>query len=334
MNEFTLLQRLLADVPPQGEGLLCGVGDDCAVLTGSGVRDWLVTADAFLEGIHFRREWATWAAIGRKAVLAGVSDVAAMGGRPRFCFVTMAIPDDVRTDAVAELYAGIREAVDGQQMLIAGGDTNRSKRGVILSLTIVGEVAHGRAIYRRGARPGDHVYVTGLLGGSNIGLTALQRRLNPQTYAAFIKRHFEPAPRVAAASWLAATGCLTAMIDVSDGLVADLGHIAAAGQVGMRIDAIRVPSFPEAAAVFAEWGEEPFAGILASGEEYELVFTVAGARAEAFRRLLPAGEKTLGHAVTPIGVVTPGSGITVVDPVGAPLELSYHGFVHEFADGA
>lgn len=334
MNEFTLLQRLLDGVPGQGEGLLCGVGDDCAVLTASGSRDWLVTTDAFVEGIHFRRDWAGWPVLGRKAVLVNISDIAAMGGRPRFLLVTLAIPDDMLAPAVTEFYQGLRSAADQFQMLVIGGDTVRSKRGLSVSITAIGEVVHGRAIYRRGARPGDGVYVTGNFGGATVGFEALQRKLSAATYAPFIDRHLQPIPRVAAGQWLASTGCLTAMIDVSDGLIADLGHIAAANTVGITVESLRVPLFPECFPCVSDWGEDPIAFACGSGEEYELAFTVAGAREEAFKRFLPAAEKTLGHPVTRIGSVTAGTGMTVLDAEGRVLPVPRMGFAHEFADGA
>ena len=156
MNEFTLLQQLLAGIPAQGEGLLCGIGDDCAVLTASGSRDWLITTDVFVEGVHFRRDWSDWGTIGQKAVRASVSDIAAMGGRPRFLLVAVSLPEDLPHAAIMELYAGIRTAADMWQGLVVGGDTTQSKRWVMVTITAVGEVPHGRAIYRRGAMVGLH----------------------------------------------------------------------------------------------------------------------------------------------------------------------------------
>lgn len=333
MDEFSLIRQLVGGIPTQGEGLLCGVGDDCAVLTGSGTRDWLMTVDAFIEGVHFRREWGPWAAIGRKAALVNISDIAAMGGRPRFFLVTLAIPSDLPAMMVAEVYSGLREAAECFQMVVIGGDTVGNKRGLTIAITAVGEVPHGRAVYRRGAKPGDGVYVTGSLGGAAVGLAILQKKSGWAKYAPFIERHSAPAPRVAAGQWLAATGCLTAMIDLSDGLIGDLEQIGAASGVGMRLEGIRLPLFPDLGAVVSAWGEDPVAYACASGEEYELAFTVAGAREEAFQRFLPAAEKTFGHPVTRVGVVTTGAAVVVTDPAGHPMALPRRGYRHQFSDG-
>ncbi|MBI2345595.1 MAG: thiamine-phosphate kinase [Deltaproteobacteria bacterium] len=332
MDELALLQHLLQGVATQAEGLLAGVGDDCAVLAASGSRDWLITTDALVEGIHFRREWASWEAIGRKSALVNISDIAAMGGRPRFCLVTLAIPDDLPVPAVMEFYCGLRAAADQFQMTVIGGDTVQGRKSFCASITAVGEVPHGRAVYRRGARPGDGCYVTGALGGATIGLEALQRRLSAATYGPFIERHMRPTPRVAAGQWLTATGCVTSMIDLSDGLLTDLERVAAASGVGARLEAVRIPLFPEMSPVAEGWKRSPIAIACASGEEYELAFTVAGAREYAFQRFLPAAEKTLGHAITRIGAITQERGVAVVDPEGRPLELTQRGFVHQFRD--
>lgn len=332
MDEFSLIQQLVNGVSGHAEGLLCGVGDDCAVLTATGAKDWLITTDALVDEVHFRRDWAEWSLIGRKAVAVNVSDIAAMGGRPRFLLVTLAIPPDVSAAAVTELYRGIRSEAEQWQMPVVGGDTVASPSKFMCSITAVGEVPHGRAAYRRGARIGDGVYVTGAFGGSGVGLEALRRQQTTSTYHPFVQHHLHPTPRVAAGQWLTSTGCVTSMIDISDGLLADLGHIAAAGNVGIMVEAIRVPLVLNLPMVLEPWGIEPVGFALGSGEEYELAFTIAGAREEAFQRFLRAAEKTLGHQLTRIGVVTTGRGVQVVDALGHPFPVPQRGFVHQFAD--
>lgn len=345
MDEFTLLGQLLAETPTQAEGLLCGVGDDCAVVSGGAHRDWLISTDHSVEGIHFRRAWGEWQVLGGKAALAALSDIAAMGGRPRFLLVGLGVPDSMRAADVRDCFRGVASAATSAGALVIGGDTTRTELGCHLAITVIGEVPHGRALYRRGARPGDGLYVTGWLGGSAAGLHLLLARDQgtpiPRSEAAdaesarterLMQRHLHPPLRMAAGQWLASTGCVSAMIDVSDGLLADVGQLAAASGVGARVEAVRVPLSEGVTAAAEEMGEDPLRFGAASGEEYELVFTVAGARAAAFRQLVVGAERTLGHPITYIGEVHEGSGVRLVDPSGQSLPIQTPGFAHQFQE--
>ncbi len=329
-NEFALIAELLSGVPLKADGLLCGVGDDCAVLTAGGARDWLISTDHFVEEIHFQRHWMTWAQIGRKALLSAVSDVAAMGGRARFAIVGLAVPGNVDTTAVRACYAGLRSCADELSMLIIGGDTTAAPQHLHFGMTVIGEVAHGRALYRRGARPGDVVYVTGTLGASAIGLALLKNGVEVEDKARYTARHIEPPARLATAQWLASTGCVTSMIDVSDGLQGDLQHIAAQSQVAIRVEGLRVPIADGVVQHHALLDMDPLHIAVSSGEEYELAFTVERARAAAFERLAAGAGRTLGHSFARIGEVVAGSGVTLLDPSGREISVPRTGYVHAF----
>lgn len=331
VGEFTLLADLLRGLPAQSEGLLCGVGDDAAVVTGGSTRDWIISTDAFIEDVHFRPAWATWSQIGAKAVRAACSDVAAMGGRPRFLLVTLAIPPTLPRAAIQECYRGLREAAEVLGVLVIGGDTTRSPSGVHIDIIAIGEVAHGKAIYRRGARPGDHVYLTGTVGGARAGLRCLCAHDQSEAAHGARARHLLPPLRIAAGQWLASTGCVTAMIDVSDGLLADLGHIARSSAVGIRLEAIRIPLFPGTTELCRAHRCDPLFDAVASGEEYELAFVVARARVPAFNQLLAGAERSLHHPMTLIGEVTAGAGVQLVDPAGRVVTPPLTGFEHRFA---
>lgn len=332
MNEFCLIDRLIAGLPQQAEGLLCGVGDDCAVLAGDGRRDWLVSTDHCIEGVHFRPEWIEWQQLGRKAVLAAVSDIAAMGGRPRFLVVALAIAKSMEAVQVEACYRGIRDVAQSTGMVIIGGDMAESRGGFCSTLTVIGDVVHGRALYRRGARPGDAVYVTGALGAAALGVRRLQH--GDITHAA-IRRLCEPPCRMEAGQWLASTGCVSAMIDVSDGLVSDLRHISRLSGVGMRLDALRVPLDPTLAHEIDDGtSDERLRLALTGGEDYELAFTVAGPRASAFRQFAAAAERTLGHPLTRIGEVVAGTDVVVLDATGRPITIGPTGFSHQCGGAA
>lgn len=333
-GEFALLAGLLQDLPLQAEGLLCGVGDDCAVLAAGGSRDWVISTDHFVEGVHFRRQWADWRMIGRRAALAAISDIAAMGGRPRFLVIGLSLPKSLPVAAIEQCFAGLRAVAQEQAMIVIGGDTTGSLQSVLIAVTAIGDVAHGRAIYRRGARVGDVVYVTGTLGGSGAGLYALVHGHQRPEATPLVERHLCPPSRVAVGQWLASTGCVSSMIDVSDGLVQDAGHIAAASRVKIQLEAVRIPLMTGVSQFAAYAGLDPLQVALGSGEEYELVFTVSGARVAAFRQLLAGAERSVGHPLTAIGTVVDGRGVEVLAPSGQLIAVDAPGFSHHFGSGA
>lgn len=330
MNEFTLIDRLIAGLPSQAEGLLCGIGDDCAVLTGDGRRNWLVSVDHCIEGVHFRPEWASWEQIGYKAARAAMSDIAAMGGRPRFLVVALAMSRQMDPANIEACYHGIRTVTEAEGMVIIGGDIAENRAGLCSTLTVIGDVAHGRAVYRRGARPGDALYITGTLGAAALGLRLLQQGEHDAMNAA-VRRQFAPPSRVATGQWLASSGCVSAMIDVSDGLVSDVSHVARLSNVGICIEGPRVPLDPVMAMSTQNDTPEEFLRLaVTGGEDYELAFTVAGPRAAVFRGLAAAAERTLGHSITRIGEVVAGREVTVVDATGRCIIGVEPGFVHRF----
>ena len=320
MQEFEFIHRVTDMLPSQAEGLLCGIGDDCAVFAGNGGRDWLISTDGFTEGVHFQAAWASPSDIGRRCLEAAVSDIAAMGGRPRYVMVSISIPNTMsESDAMAYMQ-GISASAADYQMIIIGGDTTTSKQGLHLAITVIGDVRHGASLYRRGARVGDVVYVTGVLGGSMAGLNVLETKRTG--YQEEVNRFLRPTARVASGAWLSDTGCVTSMIDVSDGLIQDLGHVAKASGVGLVVESGSIPCWQN------EKGAVNIETACASGEEYELAFTVDGLRDSAFQRLLPAALGQLGHPITRIGQVVAGSGVIVRKPDGGVLSLDKSGYAH------
>lgn len=325
MQEFEFIKRCTDALPAQAESLLCGIGDDCAVITGSGGRDWLISTDSYIEGVHFRRDWTSATEIGYRCVTGAVSDIAAMGGRPRYLTIAISIPPTIEAEYAVDVMAGITAAAAHYQMVVVGGDTTASLHDLHIALTVIGDSPHGMVLHRRGARAGDVVYVTGDLGGAQAGLSALQ---SGNKSASAVSRFIRPQARVAAGQWLNETGCVTSMIDISDGLVQDLGHVARASGVGVVILAEALPRWHLDGKVV------DLKTACTSGEEYELAFTVDGRRDAAFQRLLPAALSQFGHAITRIGRVVADQGVAVRDARGTDLTPSLGGFRHMIGKGA
>ena len=250
--EFDSIRRMLERWGPHARR----IGDDAAVITSLGERSLVVSTDTSVENVHFRKEWLSPAEIGYRAAAAALSDLAAMGAKPLGMLVAMAIPGEWRRhmDAISD---GIGEAAHVADAPIIGGDMSRSTE-LVLTISVLGTARD--VLFRTAARPGDHVYVTGRLGGAGAALDALISNRDP--HALHRERFVRPVPRIREALWLAERGA-TAAIDISDGLSSDLCHIAVASRVAMTIDLAALPLVegvtPEAAA--------------ASGEEYEVVVT-------------------------------------------------------------
>ncbi len=327
MTEFELIAEVTRDLPRTANDLALGVGDDCAILNGPEGKDWLITADALNEGVHFLRAGTDLVLLGRKALSVNISDIAAMGGVPRFFLVTIGIPPDMTPEQTLPLMQGMKAVAAEQGVLLIGGDTTASATGLTLSITVMGEVRSGSAILRRGARAGDAILVTGTLGSSAAGLTALLQGNRDTTLLPFRVRHDDPTPRTRAGQWLHASCAVTAMIDVSDGLVADLTHIAEASHVGFTLQWSQIPleaGLVDAARILntsvQSWA-------LSGGEDYELLMTVAPERVAGL--LADWDEARFGCHLTRIGTVEASPSVcTILDASGLPIELAIRGFDH------
>jgi thiamine-monophosphate kinase len=259
-----------------------------------GAKSMLLTCDASLEDIHFKRDWGTAEDLGWKAAVSALSDIAAMGGRANFVLVTLALPADVEVPYVEGLYRGLATAVESAGAVIVGGDTTASHAGIVMDFTVVGEVV-GRPMLRSGARPGDVIAMTGAIGERGAGLHAL---LNGIDAPELVREYLHPLPRLAEGQWLQAHPGVKAMMDVSDGLLPDTRHIAEASRV--RID-LRTDGLPPDAALEAFWreqGQDGRAQRLRSGEEYELLVVLDAAESET---ICEAFEKEFQLPLTVVG---------------------------------
>jgi thiamine-monophosphate kinase len=325
LGERALIERLRGLVPG-GPGVLVGLGDDTAVLAVTAGRALLATTDLLIEGVHFRRARAGPRDIGWKAIAVNLSDIAAMGGTPRYALVGLALTPATEAAAVEDLYRGMQEVAGPHGVAIVGGDTAASPHGWMLCVTVLGE--HAGAPRRRAAgEPGDLVCVTGALGASAAGLALLEggrdaaraAGLGAEAEGAALRAHLRPVPRVAEGGWLGAAEGVHAMMDLSDGLATDLGHVGRESGLGARVWVERLPIAPAARAVAAALGADARAWAAAGGEDYELLLTCAPAAADALARGLRAAT---GTELTVVGELTSGPGpVAFLDAGGAPVAV-------------
>jgi thiamine-monophosphate kinase len=309
MGEFELLDRIRARLPQPGARVRLGSGDDAAVTVPGGAT--ATSVDALVDGVHFRREWSSPTQIGAKALAVALSDLAAMGAEPGEAYVVLGIPADFDEDSCLELLDGMAKVAEETGTTLAGGDVTRAPV-VTLAVTVVGHAkSAGDLVTRSGAQPGDALVVTGELGGAAAGLLLLEAKPDVPS---LVTRQVEPQPRLGAGQALAAAGA-TAMIDLSDGLGGDARHIAAAGGVGLRIDADALPLAPGLVEVAADAGRDPLELATSGGEDYELLATLPE------ERLADAERATGDHGgLTRIGTVIAGEGVEIRLPGGELLE--------------
>ncbi|MBI2434672.1 MAG: thiamine-phosphate kinase [Candidatus Hydrogenedentes bacterium] len=269
IGEFGFIRRIAAGLPP-AENVLERIGDDCAVVR-VGDNLLLLTCDAAVEEIHFSFSTATPQDIGWRTATAAISDIGAMGGKPLFLTVALAMPAETPVAVAEALFGGIREAAAAHGLHVAGGDTTKSLTHVFMDITVIG-LAGKRYLPRHSARPGDLLAVTGSPGRSAGGLVALQlKRAAPP----LVRAHLRPQARIAEGQWLSEQPAVHAMIDVSDGLLQDAGHIAEASGLGVDIDPALLPLAEDLAQFQETLGVEPLDLVLAGGEDYELAVALA-----------------------------------------------------------
>lgn len=313
-DEFTRIAAIAARVAQSSAGVSLGIGDDAAVL--APLRGPVVlTVDAAVEGVHFRRAWAPLRVLARRAVMAAVSDLAAMGASPRATLVALALPAALDDADFLALVDGTADAARETGAALVGGNLTRASE-ISITTTAVGE-AGARVLTRSGARSGDAVYVTGVLGAASLGLAHLQAsRADEPEAAPFVERWCAPTARLAAGTALVTAGA-TACIDVSDGLAQDLGHLARASGLAARIEAPTLPMLPAQAARAAALGLDAVTLALTGGEDYELVYT-------------GPPSPTLDALGTRIGTLFagPAGAVTAYDATGAALALTQPGYSH------
>jgi thiamine-monophosphate kinase len=317
-GEFDVIARYFTRaVPADRPDVVLGVGDDCALLQPAAGEQWAVTTDTLVEGVHFL-PGVDPESLGHKALAVNLSDLAACGAQPRCFLLALALPR-IDEDWLERFAGGLLGLADAHGCVLAGGDTTRSPAGAVITVTAIGSVPGDQAMRRSGAAAGDDAWVSGTLGDAALGLAVRQGRIADLAADGPIARLEWPEPRVALG--LALRGIATSAIDLSDGLLGDLGHVLERSGVGARIEWDRVPR-SAALRRHAEADQRRWA--LASGDDYELLFTAPPDRRQAVGR----AAATAAVAVSRIGAITSTGRLELVDADGRAMDTAARAFDH------
>ncbi len=327
LGEFGLISRIREKLGPDSGQLVRGIGDDCAVIRGGTDVVTLATTDMLVEGIHFDLDYISARELGEKALAVNLSDIAAMGGKPRWLLLSLGLPADMEVNFLDDFYKGLIESGDRFGVRLAGGDTVSSGGGLLINIALYGEAAADDVLYRDAASPGDRLFVTGTLGDSASGLELLKKgirrnRCKPWE-STLIERHLQPEPRLKESALVASEKLASAMMDISDGLLQDLGHICRESGVGARVWTEKVPiseAFTEARGKHGLDEMLPLTG----GEDYELLFAVP----EGNMGILDSCRHLFESGLSEIGEICEGSEVSVFDGKGLPLAVTCGGYDH------
>ncbi len=328
-GEFELIEKIAAvfDTP---EGLTLGIGDDCAILDPG--RFDLVTTDSLVEGVHFETKWSSPVDIGWKSVAVCMSDIAAMGGGPGAFFLNLALGPTVDERFVDGLLEGMRAACDeltpdSFEVAAGGGDVTASPGPTMISITLLGEASPAGPVMRSGALPGDRIALLGPVGSAEAGLRLLRGELgaNPDEYPALVAAHRRPRPRVKEGALLGLYGVPSAMIDVSDGVAQDLGHILQRSNVGASIETHNLPRDAELIRLSDNLGIDTTPWMLSGGDDYELLMVVPPARMTKLWDLARRHD----WDVYDIGEIRGREeGLRIVGPDGQAMDMDWSGYRH------
>ena len=317
MDEFSLIETFFHRPVTPGAGVLAGIGDDCALLDGGAAAALAVTTDTLVADIHFPAHAAAFD-IGQRALRVNLSDLAAMGAAPRWFLLALTMPA-ADADWLRAFSAGLFAVADAHDCALVGGDTTRGPLAV--TITALGQVPASAALRRSGASAGDRVFVTGELGGAAAALADMMDTGGCSAADATLSaRYWYPEPRLR--EGMALRGIASAAIDISDGLVADLGHLARASGVGAELELARLPLCAAAVARFGAERARDWA--LGGGDDYELCFTVPPARLAALDAAVRAGHLR----ALPIGRLVSGAGVSARDGAGQNIALNGSGYRH------
>lgn len=328
LGEFPLIDRVAEIVSVDRADVVVGIGDDVAVLDYGGDELLLAKVDIQVEGVHFVPGSISARDLGRKALAINLSDIAAAGGQPYHALVSLALPAETEVAWVEELYRGLRQEGDCYGVAVVGGNMARSPGAIVVDVFVLGRVQRQHLLLRSGASPGDHVLVTGTLGDSAAGLALLQEPtidLDAARREQLLARHFTPTPRLPESAVIARRQLATAMIDISDGLSSDVGHICERSGVGVRLWAARLPLTPAARQVAGASGRPAWQLALEGGEDYELCFTAPPGAAQ---ELAAAVERETGTPVTVVGQILANEGRWLVREDGTEAPLQARGWEH------
>jgi len=323
VGEFGLIKRIRKRVATSNSAVIQGIGDDVAVIEMAN-KTLLVTTDILIEGIHFDRSWIDPYRLGKKALAVNLSDIAAMGGTPKYFLISLGLPKDLSLSFISSFYQGLKEEARRFCVDLLGGDTSLSQK-IVINICLLGEGKKKGLLFRRGARVGDDLFITGTLGDAALGLKILQKKGLMRGPKGLIERQLSPYPRIQLGQAIAKRRLATAMVDVSDGLLIDTTHVLEESGVGARIWEERIPL----SRLYRKWIHFYSKGLyqmaLCGGEDYELLFTAPPEK----RKKISDLAHSLNVPITRIGeILSPKEGFYVAKRDGEKYSPSHLGFEH------
>ncbi len=328
LGEFALISRLHARLhTPQGDHVVRGIGDDCAVLRPSAGMELLLTTDSQEEGVHFRRDWSSPEDIGWRCLAVNVSDIAAMGGQPLGAIVALLLPPTLDVMFIEALYDGVQAMATAYGCPVIGGNISQRTDTLSITMTVLGEAPLAQSVYRSGAQVGDEIWVTGDLGGAKAGLEVL---LAPEVQISsptndVVARYRRPQPRLQEAQYLRHHATLHSLLDISDGLSSDLRHISEASGVGAQLNASQIPIAPQTQQVAALRGADALDYALHGGEDFELCLTAPPGQIVPLQDTF---QQQFGCPLVRVGTIRTGSGVILAHPDGTQHPLPVRGYDH------
>lgn len=330
MQERNIIDFIATLATRKNSDLCKGIGDDCAITRQKAGMDQLFTADMLVENVHFDTSWHDPYLLGRKTLAVNISDIAAMGGIPKFALLSIGLSAKYDKKWTDRFMQGVVSILDEYNCILIGGDTVTAKQ-LTLSVTMIGEVATDCAVMRSKAKPGDSVYVSGVLGSASAGLHICQQEsFSPENatntkWPALIKCHLDPDPRVQLGVLLRESACVSSMQDISDGIATDLSHICTASKVSAVISEKALPAHDELS-LFCE--KEKLSKVdfqIRGGEDYELLFVVRNSLEQKLEKYLVGKSDIPIHK---IGEIREGEGVTMLTTSGEEVSIAYQGYEH------
>lgn len=323
-SEFKLIDKIKMHLLSTHADLVHGIGDDCAVIKKDKNSVFLVSTDSLIEGVHFDLSYFSFIDLGKKALSVNLSDIAAMAGKPVCAVVSLAIPPKIKEEQILDFYSGLEQVALEFKLAIAGGDITKSPSHFCITITVMGEAKKDAYKLRSQAKVGDGIYVSGVMGAAAVGLAYCQKKKAVENH--FIQAFKNPRPRLQLAKILAEIPEVHAAIDVSDGLLQDLGHVARFSEVGAKIHVGDVPMALDFAQACQELKLNPVETLLSGGEDYQLLFTMSAKGARVL-------DEKLSHLknlrVTRIGeIVGKDRGVKVFDETHQEIKIKKMGFDH------
>jgi thiamine-monophosphate kinase len=325
IGEFGFINQIATHPTPNR--ILCGIGDDCAVIEQPNNQVRLVTTDMMVEAVHFFTDTPP-EGLGHKLLAVNISDIAAMGGTPTDAVISLAVPPHHDAGYLERLYNGLYACADRFDIALVGGDTTRSNNQLVLNISLTGHMNRDHVCYRSGAQTGDLIYVSGTLGDAAGGLALIRDhiKMNREDRTHLLRKFNRPEPQLTLGQTLAQTGVVTAMMDVSDGVASDLRHICKRSQVSAVIHTSDIP-LSESFVRFCEKTQQDATQLaLSGGEDYELLFTIHPDHAKEIEHLV---QKSDFPQMTCLGYITDqGNNILLTHKDGSKTPLTATGYDH------